>query len=75
MDDIERAFRSGFTIGFGVSREGFNGGCAYGHCAPGAARRFDDPVEVAIEDAAVLAYRAGDDAFASFKASVDVGEE
>jgi hypothetical protein len=55
MTDNERhlaAFRAGFQAGFAISREGFNGGCRYDHCAPDPFGAADDALQAA-EDAAV----------------------
>ncbi len=43
MADVEAAFRAGFKAGFGVTREGFNGECAFDNCAPGPFDRLGDP--------------------------------
>jgi len=34
MSEQDDLFRAGFQAGFAVSREGFNGECAYEHCGP-----------------------------------------
>jgi hypothetical protein len=54
VEQLAAAFRAGFRAGFSVSREGFNGGCRYDHCAPGPFWHSDDALQAA-EDAAVKA--------------------